>query len=193
MRSLRVKLLLLTGGATAVLLAIGVASLWLLGRLADDVEVADRFANGFRAHGQADMRHDALRGDVAVALAAATPDDVAQAQRDVASDAAEFRAQLATLRGLALSPAIDAQIDAVMPRLDAYAAMVRHLEDSCYTGVTRYTGSAFLRMKLGDALEQRDVAPYIYESVGEARRHVREAQSGLTEEELAIASYGGAG
>jgi hypothetical protein len=48
-------------------------------------------------------------------------------------------------------------------------------------------------MKLGDALEQRDVAPYIYESVGEARRRVREAQSGLTEEDLEIASYGGTG
>ena len=43
------------------------------------------------------------------------------------------------------------------------------------------------------SLEQRDVAPYIYESVGEARRHVREAQSGLTEEDLEIASHGGTG
>ena len=42
----------------------------------------------------------------------------------------------------------------------AYAAMVRHLEDSCYTGVTRYTGSAFLRMKLGDALQRAGVKPH---------------------------------
>jgi propionate CoA-transferase len=77
--------------------------------------------------------------------------------------------------------------------LDPYTDIIKDLMDRFYSGVTRYTTSAFLRMKLGDALEQRDVAPYIYESVGEARRHVREAQSGLTEEDLEIASYGGTG
>ena len=77
--------------------------------------------------------------------------------------------------------------------IDPYTDIIKDLMDRFYSGVTRYTTSAFLRMKLGDALEQRDVAPYIYESVGEARRHVREAQSGLTEEELEIASYGGTG
>ena len=75
--------------------------------------------------------------------------------------------------------------------LDPYSDIIKDLMDRFYSGVTRYTTSAFLRMKLGDALEQRAVAPYIYESVGEARRHVREAQSGLTEEDLEIASYGG--
>ncbi|MBK8534936.1 MAG: acyl CoA:acetate/3-ketoacid CoA transferase [Candidatus Competibacteraceae bacterium] len=75
--------------------------------------------------------------------------------------------------------------------LDPYTDIIKDLMDRFYSGVTRYTTSAFLRMKLGDALEQRAVAPYIYESVGEARRHVREAQSGLTEEDLEIASYGG--
>ena len=75
--------------------------------------------------------------------------------------------------------------------LDPYTDIIKDLMDRFYSGVTRYTTSAFLRMKLGDALEQRAVAPYIYESVSEARRHVREAQSGLTEEDLEIASYGG--
>ena len=38
------------------------------------------------------------------------------------------------------------------------------------SGVTRYTTSAFLRMKLGDALLKRRVAPHIYESREEARK-----------------------
>ena len=38
-----------------------------------------------------------------------------------------------------------------------------------YSGVTRYTTSTFLRMKLGDALKQREVAPHIYESRQEAQ------------------------
>jgi propionate CoA-transferase len=39
-----------------------------------------------------------------------------------------------------------------------------------YEGVTRYTTSTFLRMKLGDELARRDVAPHIYETREEARR-----------------------
>ena len=39
-----------------------------------------------------------------------------------------------------------------------------------YESVTRYTTSTFLRMKLGDELQKRGVAPHIYESKEEARR-----------------------
>jgi propionate CoA-transferase len=48
--------------------------------------------------------------------------------------------------------------------VDAYAAMVRHMEETCYTEVARYTGSAFLRMKLGDALERAGVKPHLFET-----------------------------
>jgi propionate CoA-transferase len=40
--------------------------------------------------------------------------------------------------------------------------------------VTRFTTSAFMRAKLGDQLEQRGVAPHIYESEDEAKGAVRE-------------------
>jgi propionate CoA-transferase len=55
--------------------------------------------------------------------------------------------------------------------LDAYSEMVTRLVSQFYGGVTRYTTSSFLRMKLGDALKRRGVAPYIYESPQEAREH----------------------
>ena len=51
-----------------------------------------------------------------------------------------------------------------------YTDMVKHLVDNYYSDVTRYTTSTFLRMKLGDALKKRDVAPHIYESGDEARK-----------------------
>jgi propionate CoA-transferase len=51
-------------------------------------------------------------------------------------------------------------------QVDAYAAMVRHMEETFYTGVSRYTSSAFLRMKLGDALERVGVKPHLFESAG---------------------------
>jgi propionate CoA-transferase len=59
----------------------------------------------------------------------------------------------------------------ISPELvDEYTDMVKYLVDHYYSGVTRYTTSTFLRMKLGDALRKRDVAPHIYESGDEARR-----------------------
>ncbi len=60
--------------------------------------------------------------------------------------------------------------------VDAYSDMVRDLVGRFYSGVTRYTTSAFLRMKLGDALERRNVAPHIYESADEARDHLLELE-----------------
>jgi propionate CoA-transferase len=61
--------------------------------------------------------------------------------------------------------------------LDAYSDMVKDLMDRFYSGVTRYTTSSFLRMKLGDALSARSVAPYIYESSEEAHAHLRELEN----------------
>ncbi len=58
--------------------------------------------------------------------------------------------------------------------LDAYSDLVQDLMQRYYSGVTRYTTSSFLRAKLGDALEQRGVAPYIHESAQEAEAHLRE-------------------
>ena len=46
--------------------------------------------------------------------------------------------------------------------------MVHGLEQTRYTHVTRYTTSAFMRMKLGEALSGRAVAPHIYETREEA-------------------------
>jgi len=62
----------------------------------------------------------------------------------------------------------------IMPDIvDEYTDMVKHLVDHYYSGVTRYTTSAFLRMKLGDALQKRDVAAHIYESSNEARQALK--------------------
>ncbi|MEO8346496.1 MAG: acyl CoA:acetate/3-ketoacid CoA transferase [Betaproteobacteria bacterium] len=61
----------------------------------------------------------------------------------------------------------------IVPELvDAWSAMVQYLMARYYNRVTRYTTSNFLRMKLGDALEGRGVAPHIYESAQEALAHL---------------------
>lgn len=51
---------------------------------------------------------------------------------------------------------------------DAYADMVRSLEEAYYTTVSRYSTSAFMRIKLGQVLT-RTVRPHIFESRAEAQ------------------------
>ena len=54
--------------------------------------------------------------------------------------------------------------------VDTYAAMVRHMEETCYTEVARYTTSAFLRLKLGHALERAGVRPHLFATGASAER-----------------------
>jgi propionate CoA-transferase len=55
---------------------------------------------------------------------------------------------------------------------DTYAAMIRYMETHYYTTASRYTTSAFLRLKLGEALSRRRVAPHIFETASEAHAFV---------------------
>ncbi|MFO0580596.1 MAG: acyl CoA:acetate/3-ketoacid CoA transferase [Polyangia bacterium] len=53
---------------------------------------------------------------------------------------------------------------------DAYAAMCDYMTERYYEQVSRYSTSAFLRMKLGDALLARGRAPHLFESQREAQQ-----------------------
>jgi len=58
----------------------------------------------------------------------------------------------------------------ILPELiDRYSDMVAWLSQNFYASTTRYSTSGFLRVKLGDALGRRSVAPHIYETAAEAR------------------------
>ncbi|MFT5728391.1 MAG: propionate CoA-transferase [Desulforhopalus sp.] len=54
--------------------------------------------------------------------------------------------------------------------IDAYTEMQTYVTENYFTKVSRYTTSAFLRMKLGASLEKRGRAPHIYESKNEAHQ-----------------------
>src|SRR5262249_53664156 len=70
----------------------------------------------------------------------------------------------------------------ILPELlDDYSAMVRQLADRFYASVSRYTTSGFLRIKLGEALQRRGVAPHIFESAEEAQSDWRQGVAGLPE------------
>jgi propionate CoA-transferase len=51
---------------------------------------------------------------------------------------------------------------------------VKGIVERFYIGVTRYTTSTFLRMKLGDALQRTGLPPSIFESAKQAREALKE-------------------
>jgi propionate CoA-transferase len=91
-----------------------------------------------------------------------------RSQADVAAIERSVEGKLAPL-GRRVYAIVNYDNFTILPELlDAYSAMVRSLVDRFYSGVSRYTTSGFLRMKLGEALEKRGVAPHIFESADEA-------------------------
>ena len=90
-------------------------------------------------------------------------------------DIEAIRAEVeARLEGIQAKPHVVVNYDNFSIRpdiIDAYSDMVTTLVSGLYSGVTRYTTSSFLRMKLGKALQRRSVATYIYESPEEANAH----------------------
>jgi propionate CoA-transferase len=51
---------------------------------------------------------------------------------------------------------------------DAYFSMVTYMESRYYSSASRYTTSAFMRMKLGAGLSERNLAPHVFETPAEA-------------------------
>jgi len=83
----------------------------------------------------------------------------------------ELVAEHATVAGQRMTTIVNYDHFSISPEwIDAYAAMVQQVVAEYYREVSRYTTSAFLRMKLGDALQRRQLAPYIFETRDEAER-----------------------
>ena len=92
-------------------------------------------------------------------------------------DIEEIRTQADAIL-LPLGRKVDAIVNydnfSILPELvDAYADTVKYIVSSFYENVTRYTTSAFLRMKLGEGLKARGFASYVYESREEARKGLK--------------------
>jgi propionate CoA-transferase len=51
---------------------------------------------------------------------------------------------------------------------DAYFSTITYLQGRYYETASRYTTSAFMRLKLGAALSDRDLAPHVFETRAEA-------------------------
>lgn len=56
---------------------------------------------------------------------------------------------------------------------DTYFSMIAYLEQRYYSSASRYTTSAFMRLKLGEGLTERHVAPHIFETQEDAQQFAR--------------------
>jgi propionate CoA-transferase len=52
---------------------------------------------------------------------------------------------------------------------DAYFSMITYMQNRYYSSASRYTTSAFMRLKLGAGLADRNLAPHVFETWPEAQ------------------------
>jgi propionate CoA-transferase len=52
---------------------------------------------------------------------------------------------------------------------DAYFSMITYMQQRYYSSASRYTTSAFMRLKLGAGLAERNLAPHVFETWAEAQ------------------------
>jgi len=72
-------------------------------------------------------------------------------------------ALVANYDGFYLDPAVS----------DTYFSMIAYLEQRYYSSASRYSTSAFMRLKLGEGLSERHVAPHIFETQDDAQQFAR--------------------
>jgi propionate CoA-transferase len=92
-----------------------------------------------------------------------TIEDVDRIRREVerrCRDIGKPVAMIASYDGFYLDPLVS----------DTYFSMIAYLEKRYYSSASRYTTSAFMRLKLGEALAERHVAAHIFETQEEAQQ-----------------------
>jgi propionate CoA-transferase len=91
-----------------------------------------------------------------------TVDDVDLVRREVESRCKAIGQKVdlvVNYDGFTLDPAVS----------DAYFSMITYMQQRYYTTASRYTTSAFMRLKLGAGLSERNLAPHVFETRAEAQ------------------------
>jgi propionate CoA-transferase len=97
-----------------------------------------------------------------------TVDDVDLVRREVERRCREIGRKVALVvnyDGFTLDPVV----------ADAYFSMITYMQQCYYSSASRYTTSAFMRLKLGEALKERDLAPHVFETREEAQAFTDDA------------------
>jgi propionate CoA-transferase len=98
-----------------------------------------------------------------------TTDDVELVRREVESRCRAIGKRIAVIvnyDSFDLDPAVS----------DAFFSMITYLQQRYYTTASRYTTSAFMRLKLGAGLAERALAPHVFETLPEAQAFTADRQ-----------------
>jgi len=120
---LRTQILTLGAAGAAAALLTGAIGLWTSGRLGSSLTHSLSSAHALQASQEADMMHDAIRGDAQLAILGAVdgkPEVIADAAKALDSHQQTFRAALKALAEADLPDSARAALTAVAPLFDAY-------------------------------------------------------------------------
>ncbi|MFG6413958.1 methyl-accepting chemotaxis protein [Roseateles sp. DC23W] len=121
--NIRQRLLALSLMGVAFVAIVGLVGYLALGTLSGTAASVARSNTALRAQLEADMMHDALRGDVLRAVLGGIKGNTAElvdVQKDIGEHTQEFRAHMTELKSLSLSPAITAAVAKTEGELNAY-------------------------------------------------------------------------
>jgi methyl-accepting chemotaxis protein len=122
---IRQRMLALTLSGLGFVVLIGLVAYLAIERMDASTAALTRTNTALRSHMEADMMHDALRGDVLRAMLAAGKSE-AKEQADIRKDfdehVADFKKQIDELQKMALSPEITSALGRAQTGLNAYIA-----------------------------------------------------------------------
>jgi methyl-accepting chemotaxis protein len=123
---------LLLAGAVSIAASIVAGGTGLIGMnvAGNSTDRVTMIAESIRHHMEGDMMHDALRGDVLLALRASAAGDTAEldaVNQEVADHANAFREAIAANEELTLPEDVRATLEAIKPNLDAYINAAKNI------------------------------------------------------------------
>jgi methyl-accepting chemotaxis protein len=179
MRSLGAKFVIISGLMLSVGVGAGISAVWSNAVLTDSMAQNLILAQATRNQGNADMMHDALRGDVYRALHAARVEPTLQSkiEDDLADHLAQLRRSIDGNKALALGADIRSALASVEEPLAAYATAASKLVATAFESTREAEKALPDFVQRFDALE--DAMEAISGRIGEAAEHVEQRAAAL--------------
>ena len=132
--SIRLRLAILAVMASLALVALGGINYWQTRQLTHALEQATLGQGKIRSQGEADMMHDAIRGDVLemyyqASQPDATPATLQEVRTSLSEHSKTLRERVASTAALPMREQERKELDALRPDLDAYVREAEHTLD----------------------------------------------------------------
>jgi methyl-accepting chemotaxis protein len=137
MKTIKQKVWVGSAAVSLMILICASAGIWSINAIIDAKHLVDRAAKMSKIHMQADMMHDAIRGDVLNAMLSADPSygiDPKAAGEDLIEHTKSFSESIAETTALAPNEQLLSQVKAVEPELIKYAQLAGAIQKMAAAG-----------------------------------------------------------